>query len=105
MFAEWKRITAETDVSLVSISDIIDPSITDIEAQVQALMNCGHYHDVWRTDDILTIEIIHGDWRHDHAFIKDLMATVFDNLTYIGETVTEPSDDDSFSAEHRYRIT
>lgn len=62
----------------------------------------GLYAGVYQlSEDMVEIEIIWGDWKHDHLYCKHLMEQIgFERLTV---RVTEDNGSDCYSGIHTYR--
>lgn len=56
--------------------------------------------DVSVHDGIVSVEINWGDWKHDHAYCKELMSDL--GYVLVGKEITEEDGSDTFSAIHTY---
>lgn len=62
-----------------------------------------HYEWGWNLGGNLEVEVMHGDWRHDHLFLRHVMReNGYEevDLRYIGP----PTGDDSYSAVHVFAV-
>ena len=79
--------------------------MTERDQKIQKLFkeNNIHYGWGWNLDDELEVEVMHGDWKHDHAYIDCFMREHGYEKTgerYCGS----PTGDDSYSAVHIYAL-
>lgn len=58
------------------------------------------YCDIER--NMFAVEVIWGDWKHEHARLDWLMKENFPNLRNIHTTITEEDGSDCYSAIHYY---
>lgn len=87
---------------------LVDESLKeDYNSDIESEKEIQKYlddHDLWGNvsvfNDVVSIEIDWGDWKHDHARCQDLMS----NLGYVltNKVVTEEDGSDTFSAIHTY---
>lgn len=49
----------------------------------------------------IEVEVIWGDWKHDHARLVNLMREM--GYNQVGYQVTEECGDDAYSATHKFR--
>lgn len=52
-------------------------------------------------DGTIVVNIIWGDWKHDHGFLKYIMRK--NHYRCISENVTEEDGDDAYSAEYKFK--
>ena len=70
------------------------------------------YEDSYFTDNnsfLLCVEIDNGDWKHEHRRADLIISELLDNydnisVTKMKEEVTDDSEDDTYSAIHKYMI-
>jgi len=67
---------------------------------IKHLNKHGLYYEVYKIMDEIRIEIIWGDWKHDHARTDYVMNQIGYRKT--SEIVTEENGDDSYSSIHCY---
>ena len=74
---------------------------TEIEAIMEYLNDEGWsgMSEVWKENNEIHIYVKDGDWKHSHLWLKILMERL--GYTQIEEK-DEPSDSDSYTAEHIY---
>lgn len=100
---EWKRWAWSDNLKAQPLSDFIKSPDSDIEKQVCEFLNaCNWYHDVYTYNGLLAIEIIWGDWKHDHLAVDELVEKAF-GLTCISKVTTEEDGSDCYSAIHYYK--
>jgi hypothetical protein len=80
------------------------------------LSNNNIYADVYEDSDftdnnsfLLCVEINNGDWKHEHRRADLIISDLLDNydnisVTKMKEEVTDDSEDDTYSAIHKYMI-
>ena len=51
-------------------------------------------------DGTIFVNVIWGDWKHDHGFLKYVMRK--NHYQVISQVVTEENGDDAFSAEYKF---
>lgn len=80
------------------------------------LSNNNIYADVYKDSDftdnnsfLLCVEIDNGDWKHEHRRADLIISELLDNydnisVTKMKEEVTNDSEDDTYSAIHKYMI-
>ncbi len=104
-YKEFQHIGWPKNTRLIPITDLIDETVTDIEAQVDTILSyCDSCVEVWRASDQIVISIEWGDWKHDHEWIDYLVSMIFDELKLDEESVTEEDGSDCYSSDHLYKI-
>lgn len=58
------------------------------------------YAEVWKHDDDILVNIVWGDWKHEHLWAKTLMEYI--NYLQLDVEVTEEDGSDTYSAVHTY---
>ena len=85
--------------------EVVDASAPVADQVWQLFERMGCSYEIWEQDQMIFIEIEHGDWKHDHGNADFIMETVF-GLKSVAEEVTEEDDsedvDDNYSAIHTY---
>lgn len=49
------------------------------------------------------IEVINGDWKHDHLYLDSLVTKKWPFVIVLGTTVTEEDGSDTYSGIHEYQ--
>lgn len=77
-----------------------------MEKKIDELMDENHIMggivDYSKEKKMVAVEIIWGDWKHDHARLDLLMKESFSNLRSIHTQTTEEDGSDCYSAIHYY---
>ena len=53
-------------------------------------------------NNVVAVEIIWGDWKHEHARFKYLVFERFKNIKNYSQVTTEENGSDCYSAIHRF---
>lgn len=62
----------------------------------------GELVDYNEQTKMVAVEVIWGDWKHEHARLDWLIGKTFSNLRSIHTTTTEEDGSDCYSAIHYY---
>lgn len=77
-----------------------------IEKKIYEILNDKHIMaevvDYNENTRMIAVEVIWGDWKHEHWRLDCLMREAFDNLRSIHEVTTEDNESDCYSAIHYY---
>ena len=80
------------------------------------IMNIGFYQEdlkrIWKKnnfsydyfihhDGSIVVDVMWGDWKHDHLFLNHVMRQ--NNYRLVSEEVTEEDGDDAYSSLHKFR--
>lgn len=101
ILAWYEDAGLKNEVHIKDISEFIKSET--LEAQIEELMSAAGYYDIYPNNGYVAIEIIWGDWKHDHIHVNDLMREAF-GLKMEKETITEEDGDDAYSSIHYYKI-
>lgn len=63
-------------------------------------MNCGYFECVYKDEDGIHIDGVEGDWKHTHAYLRELM--YFLGYTQKYEHEVGNSESDYYTANHCY---
>jgi hypothetical protein len=69
-------------------------------------LNCyfeAYYHGCFE-DIHIYVEINDGDWKHDHAYLRNLIYEAFDGKYEYEEQLIGESDSDCYSAKHIFKF-
>ena len=60
-------------------------------------------YDWWvnPTDGSIVVEVMWGDWKHDHRYLQYIMAR--NHYRVVNRVVTEEDGSDAFSAEYEFK--
>lgn len=74
-----------------------------VEEAVKAIMNKNHisYDFSLSNTDEVDIQVQHGDWKHDHVHIDNLMEK--NGFVKLNEEVTFDDGSDVYSSIHHYK--
>lgn len=72
--------------------------LTNLLTQIFKEENINHDFNI--NNDRIEIEVIDGDWKHDHAHLKNVMKK--HGFIFISREITKENGDDSFSAIYIY---
>ena len=62
----------------------------------------GLYPDIDElVDDTIVVTIEWGDWKHEHGYLKYIMAEI--GFQHISSNTIESEGSDCYSAEHRFK--
>ena len=90
------------ELKVIPAADIITAPDSNVILQIEQLF--GNRYDMdWNDRDVI-IKVYHGDHRHDHGFLDELMKKIFGMECY-DEIITEDSDEDNYSSEHHYKLS
>ena len=53
------------------------------------------------TDGSIVVEVVWGDWKHDHGFLKHIMWK--NHYRVVSQVTTEEDGSDAFSAEYEFK--
>ncbi len=92
------------DAKLIDAATAIDPKLP-VDAQIEKLFTLSRISaEPYGYDGkTVSVEIMWGDWKHDHLCADDLMSVVF-GATKVSEDVTEEDGSDAYSAVHTYEF-
>lgn len=89
----------KNDIDTILPEKVYDAADDD-ELKIQKLFEkAGQYWEFWSQDGQIYIDV-DGDWKHDHIFCDNLMASL--GYKKENEYLLEPSDDDCYNARHIY---
>lgn len=77
---------------------------TEMVKEVTEILNKGELYDSIvdaTNDDKVVVNLFWGDWKHEHLWLKHLMAE--NGYEHLSEEVTEENGSDCYSAEHVFR--
>ena len=79
-----------------------DMNTTFYKQDVKRIFNENDLHYDWwvNFDGSVEVEIIWGDWKHDHFYLKYIMNR--NNYRQISEVITEEDGDDAYSSIHKF---
>ena len=76
-----------------------------MEDKIRELFKTNNLHYYWYivSNNVVSIYVEWGDWKHDHIFLKNLMME--NGFQFLGEETDdeEENGDDSYSATHTYK--
>lgn len=61
----------------------------------------GYYYEIGTLQGRVSVEIIWGDWKHDHSFVDYVMRNDL-GLKKVDETITEEDGSDTYSSIHYF---
>lgn len=88
----------------MEVSEIIEKrkSIIDkVNAEFEKYEICSYAEAYYKNNDVIVVDV-DGDWKHDHLATRDIM--IENGCISLGQKEIGESDDDSYHAEHYYKI-
>jgi hypothetical protein len=76
--------------------------IQKIKEKVSLILRQNNvYHDIYvNCDGTIGVEVVWGDWKHDHIYLDKIMQK--NGYKLIDETTTEEDGSDTYSAIHTF---
>ena len=63
--------------------------------------NDADFDSIYFEDDVVSVSVEWGDWKHSHAFLDYIMKQI--GYTLFDEQITEEDGSDCYSSVHLYR--
>ena len=75
----------------------------DIEQDIKKIFKENDLNYEWdaNTDGTIDVDVVWGDWKHDHLYLRHVMTK--NGYTQVYEMVTEEDGDDAYSSIHTFK--